>query len=189
MHDTIYFLQPIFLCLHSLTSFLCSLSLVSFKTPAPGAYSPEKVHPQGERYAPAWSCGSRTRYRKRKETMRLQLKPTLQPTMQSPLNIFFLKLSFYFVLGDSTPSPSSYTLPPLLGPKIANKFSSASYSMTARAKTGGFAEDLAKTPGPGNYRTVDPAVYKKKDPAYSMNQRSYMPGGIPLSLHVIFIKI
>ena len=111
-----------------------------------------------------------------------------QQTM-SPLKIFFLKLSFYFVLGDSTPSPSSYTLPPLLGPKIANKFSSASYSMTARAKTGGFAEDLAKTPGPGNYRTVDPAVYKKKDPAYSMNQRSYMPGGIPLSRHIIFIKI
>ena len=49
--------------------------------------------------------------------------------------------------------------------------------MTGRAKTGGFAEDLAKTPGPGNYRTVDPVVYKKRDPAYSMNQRSYMPGG------------
>lgn len=48
--------------------------------------------------------------------------------------------------------------------------------MTGRAKTGGFAEDLAKTPGPGNYRTVDPVVYKKRDPAYSMNQRSYMPG-------------
>lgn len=77
---------------------------------------------------------------------------------------------------DSTPSPNSYSLPALLGSKIPNRYSSASFSMTGRAKTGGFAEDLAKTPGPGNYRTVDPLVYKKRDPAYSMNQRSYMPG-------------
>ena len=84
---------------------------------------------------------------------------------------------FFILLGDSTPSPNSYSLPALLGSKIPNRYSSASFSMTGRAKTGGFAEDLAKTPGPGNYRTVDPVVYKKRDPAYSMNQRSYMPGG------------
>ena len=36
-----------------------------FKTPSPGTYSPEKVHPQGERYAPAYSVGARSRYRKR----------------------------------------------------------------------------------------------------------------------------
>ena len=41
-------------------------STATFKTPAPGAYSPEKVHPQGERHAPAYSMGSRSRYRKRK---------------------------------------------------------------------------------------------------------------------------
>ena len=38
----------------------------TFKTPAPGAYSPEKVHPQGERHAPAYSMAARTRFRKRK---------------------------------------------------------------------------------------------------------------------------
>ena len=43
-------------------------STATFKTPAPGAYSPEKVHPQGERHAPAYSMGSRSRYRKRKYT-------------------------------------------------------------------------------------------------------------------------
>ena len=41
-------------------------NLDTFKTPSPGAYSPEKVHPQGERHAPAYSMGSRTRYRKSK---------------------------------------------------------------------------------------------------------------------------
>lgn len=38
----------------------------TFKTPGPGTYRPEKVHPQGERHAPTYSMGSRTRYRKRK---------------------------------------------------------------------------------------------------------------------------
>ena len=38
----------------------------AIQTPAPGAYSPEKVHPQGERHAPAYSMAMRTRYRKRK---------------------------------------------------------------------------------------------------------------------------
>lgn len=37
-----------------------------FKTPGPGTYRNEKVHPQGEKHAPAYSMGSRTRYRKRK---------------------------------------------------------------------------------------------------------------------------
>lgn len=77
---------------------------------------------------------------------------------------------------DSSPSPNSYTLPALLGPRVPSKNSSASYSMTARAKTGGFSEDLAKTPGPGRYRTVDPSVTKRKDPCYSMLTRNFMPG-------------
>ena len=38
----------------------------TFKTPSPGAYFPEKVHPQGEKHAPAHSMGARTRYRKSK---------------------------------------------------------------------------------------------------------------------------
>lgn len=149
---------------------------MSFKTPAPGSYSPEKVHPQGERYAPAWSCGARTRYRKRKWALKYTITPckiTICKTKFPQCHTIF----FFILLGDSTPSPNSYSLPALLGSKIPNRYSSASFSMTGRAKTGGFAEDLAKTPGPGNYRTVDPVVYKKRDPAYSMNQRSYMPGG------------
>ena len=37
-----------------------------FKTPAPSAYYRERVHPQGERKAPVYSMGSRTKYRKSK---------------------------------------------------------------------------------------------------------------------------
>ena len=53
--------------LRKLQNMFCLMSsTATFKTPAPGAYSPEKVHPQGERHAPAYSMGSRSRYRKRK---------------------------------------------------------------------------------------------------------------------------
>ena len=118
-------------------------SLDCFKTPAPGTYSPEKVHPQGERHAPVYSMGQRSRYRKQ----------------------------------DTVPSANSYTLPQLIGSKVPSKQSSAAFSMTGRSKTGNFAEDLAKTPGPGRYNGVDPNVTGKKAPGYSMLGRSFMPGG------------
>ena len=49
--------------------------------------------------------------------------------------------------------------------------------MAARAYTGSFSEDLAKTPGPGRYNAVRPDLFTRKSPAYSMLGRSYMPGG------------
>ena len=79
--------------------------------------------------------------------------------------------------GDNTPSPNSYQLPPLLGPKVPNLASSAAYSMADRAHTGSFSEDLAKTPGPGRYNAIAPNLYTRKSPAYSLLGRSYMPGG------------
>ncbi|XP_065906296.1 ciliary microtubule associated protein 1A-like [Dysidea avara] len=113
-----------------------------FKNPAPGQYSPEKAHPQGEAHAPCYSMSSRTRYRKR----------------------------------DSNPSANSYNLPQLLGSKVPNKKSSASYSMTSRLANGGFSEDLSKTPGPGQYDHTNPNIYVRKAPFYSMLGRSYIPG-------------
>ncbi|EDO39533.1 predicted protein [Nematostella vectensis] len=77
---------------------------------------------------------------------------------------------------DASPSPNAYNLPQLLGPKVPNKYSSASYSMTGRATTGSFSEDLAKAPGPGKYNTTIPNTYKNRQPQYSMLGRSYMPG-------------
>jgi len=77
---------------------------------------------------------------------------------------------------DTTPSPNSYSLPPLLGNKVPCKHASAAHSMTGRSKTGSFAEDLAKTPGPGHYKILDPNVIKRRGPAYSILGRSYMPG-------------
>lgn len=75
-----------------------------------------------------------------------------------------------------TPSPNSYSLPPLLGPKAVGKRSAASYSLTGRSNIGGFAEDLQKTPGPGTYKVTQPDVMKSKKPVYSINGRNFMPG-------------
>ena len=58
---------------------------------------------------------------------------------------------------DSTPAPSAYSLPKLLGGKITGKMSSAAYSMTGRPKVGGFDEDLARTPGK-YIHTIGPGI-------------------------------
>ena len=57
--------------------------------------------------------------------------------------------------------------------------------MAARAYTGSFSEDLAKTPGPGRYNAVTNDTYTRKAPAYSMLGRSYMPGGMTTKLVII----
>lgn len=74
---------------------------------------------------------------------------------------------------DSTPSPMAYQLPSYIG--SGARSSAPAYSMTGRSKIGSFHEDLRKTPGPGSYKTIVPAVYKYKCPAYSMNGRNYLP--------------
>jgi hypothetical protein len=77
---------------------------------------------------------------------------------------------------DSYPAANAYGLPSLLGSKVPNKVSSASYSMTGRQRTGGFDEDLSKTPGAARYPVVDPSKYRRNAPSYSMLSRTFMPG-------------
>ncbi|XP_074651486.1 ciliary microtubule associated protein 1A-like [Tubulanus polymorphus] len=77
---------------------------------------------------------------------------------------------------DANPSPNIYRLPPLVGPYQPNRRSAPSYSMTDRPIVGGFAEDLAKTPGPGRYNSIEPNTMKSRAPVYSMLGRSFMPG-------------
>ena len=95
-----------------------------------------------------------------------------------PQGLVVKGLYFPTLSGDNVPSPSSYTLPPLLGSKVPSKTSSAAYTMAGRAYTGSFSEDLAKTPGPGRYDAVTPDMFNKKAPVYSMLGRSKIPTGI-----------
>lgn len=77
---------------------------------------------------------------------------------------------------DSNPAANAYTLPHLIGPKLVNKRANPSYSMTRRTNINGFAEDLAKTPGPANYNTTNANVVKTRQPKYSMLGRNSLPG-------------
>ncbi|KAI4886277.1 hypothetical protein NFI96_010604 [Prochilodus magdalenae] len=76
---------------------------------------------------------------------------------------------------DAVPAPNRYTLPYLLGSYVPNKPSSASYSMSARRKTGAPSEDLAMTPGPGHYNSTDPSTYLSRQPSFSIQSRHSIP--------------
>ncbi|XP_042368759.1 outer dense fiber protein 3-B-like [Plectropomus leopardus] len=75
-----------------------------------------------------------------------------------------------------TPGPASYTLPPVLGSKTVATCTAPTYSFSGRSKTGGFSEDLKKTPGPAAYKVVDPCIYSKKPPQFSMTGRNFPTG-------------
>ena len=138
--------------------------LEPFKSPGPGAYAPEKSPPQNMQQAPAYSMGSRTRYRKRKSQ---------QMTIILKLVCTYGK---HKCVGDSTPSPNTYGLPMMLGSHVPHRSSSASYSMAGRPKTGGFVQ-TSKTPGANAYKSIDPEITGNKAPVFSLYSRNYMPGG------------
>jgi len=77
---------------------------------------------------------------------------------------------------DAFPSANSYSLPPLIGPRIPSKQASNAYSMTSRRKIGSFDQDLARTPGPAGYSVVDQNLYKKQQAKYSLLARRFCPG-------------
>ncbi len=69
------------------------------------------------------------------------------------------------------PAPNTYSLPVTVG-------DAPKYSMTARSNRGGFAEDLAKAPAPGQYNVPAPDANHTKAPAFTMQSRTFMPTGI-----------
>ncbi|XP_041452690.1 LOW QUALITY PROTEIN: outer dense fiber protein 3-like [Lytechinus variegatus] len=76
---------------------------------------------------------------------------------------------------DKSPAPNCYILPLILGGYSCVKPSGPRYSLRSRPNVGSFAEDMAKTPGPGSHSIVDPSIYKHKSPSYSMIGRNQMP--------------
>ena len=62
---------------------------VIFQTPAPSAYYREKVWPQGEKKAPIYSMGSRTRYKKSKKLI-------IDVVITSSIECRYTVISFHF---------------------------------------------------------------------------------------------
>lgn len=76
---------------------------------------------------------------------------------------------------DKSPAPNNYSIPTTLGGRSCVKPSKPVYSMRGRNTMGRYDEDLQKTPGPGSYDVVDPAIYKHKSPMYSITGRNQLP--------------
>lgn len=65
----------------------------------------------------------------------------------------------------------------MLGRNVLTKKAAPAYTLSGRAYNGSFAEDLAKTPGPGRYDEVKTDHFNDKAPAYSMLGRNYFTSG------------
>ncbi|XP_068608456.1 outer dense fiber protein 3-like protein 2a [Brachionichthys hirsutus] len=76
---------------------------------------------------------------------------------------------------DPVPAPNSYSLPNVLGPQVPHKPSSASYSLSSRRTVGAPSEDLALSPGPAKYSTINPDVYRRRQPSFTMQSRTKRP--------------
>ncbi|XP_028251969.1 outer dense fiber protein 3-like protein 2a [Parambassis ranga] len=76
---------------------------------------------------------------------------------------------------DPVPAPNSYVLPNLLGCQPPNKPTSASYSFSSRRKVGAPAEDLAMSPGPAKYNSINPDIYRQRQPSFSIQSRTKRP--------------
>lgn len=144
-----------------------------FKPPGPGTYDNHKVHPQGERHAPKYSMGARTRFRKR------DANPAANhyslPHLVGPKIINKHASSAYSMTGRSTihgfdedlaktPGPAKYDV---VSPN-ANRTKQPLYSMLGRNEMPG---DNTRKPGPGAHSPEKVYVNKKRMPAFSMGIR------------------
>ena len=144
-----------------------------FKTPSPGAYKPEAVHPQGERHAPQYSIGARTRYRKDDQTPapNCYCLPSLVGSRQANK----LSSPSYSMTGRSTTGCFSEDLAKAPGPGRYHamepnryKGKAPQYSMLGRSYMPG---DSTKKPGPDVYRPEDVCINKPEAPKFSLGIR------------------
>lgn len=74
---------------------------------------------------------------------------------------------------DAVPSPNIYQLPSTLGDKVPHQKGAPAITLFARREKLGFAEDLAKTPGPARYGAFSPSLTKRRGPVYSVSGRHF----------------
>lgn len=150
-------------------------------SPGPAYYPNPKITREGKDGTPAYSLYSR---HADKLIFNVPGPGAYKPEENTVMETAFHKQPAYtFGIkhksrgSDNTPAPNYYSLPGMLGKTIqSGKRQAPSYTLTGRSKIGGFDEDMQKTPGPGNYNTCDPNIFRNKQPLYSMLGRNVMPG-------------
>ncbi|XP_071964643.1 ciliary microtubule associated protein 1A-like [Antedon mediterranea] len=145
----------------------------TFITPSPYAYSPQKCHPQGEKYAPVFSMAARTRYRKRDQcpaANNYSLPPlhgSKVPNKQSSSSYSMTgrsKVGGYLEDLAKTPGPGRYNA---INPNSVH-VKKPSYSMLGRHDSVG---DGTQKPGPGAHSPEKVSGTRRKYPSYSLGIR------------------
>lgn len=172
-HDTTKRTEPAF-------SFGQKLPNSIFKktdSPGPGYYVNPKMSRYGSDGTPSFSMSSRSKDFKPAETPAPgAYRPEgVHPQKEARAPVYSMAARTELRGNDVTPAPTAYSLGSTVGAKVATVESSPAHSMAARMQKGGFADDLAKSPGPGKYNVAADAV-KSRTPAYSLQGRTYVPG-------------
>ncbi|XP_072038708.1 ciliary microtubule associated protein 1B-like [Amphiura filiformis] len=147
--------------------------LQPFNTPSPYAYSPEKCHPQGEKHAPKYSMGARTRLRKNDQIPASNSYNL--PHMIGGKTIGRTTQPSYSLRGRPTvgsyledmakaPGPGSHSV---VAPDVY-RGKKPSYSMLGRNVMPG---DNTQKPGPGAHSPEKVIVTKKAAPKYSIGSK------------------
>lgn len=149
--------------------------LASFKTPGPGAYKPEKSEScfQGEKKMPAFSMGSRSRYRKRDANPSpntYSLPAMLGDRVPYKLSSACYSMGRKLTLGDfatdyaKTPGPARYET---VSADVTQP-RKPSYSMQARQYMPG---DSTQKPGPGAHCPERCMATQRHAPSFSLGIR------------------
>nr|XP_009858590.1 outer dense fiber protein 3-like [Ciona intestinalis] len=144
-----------------------------FRPPGPGTYDNHRVFPQGERAAPAYSMGGRTRYRKR--DCHPAANAYTLPQLVGPKIINKSAHPAYSMTGRSnihgfdedlarTPGPAKYNVTT----PNAYRNKQPLYSMLGRNIMPG---DNTRKPGPGAHSPEKVYINKRKAPVVSMGIR------------------
>ncbi|TWW57861.1 outer dense fiber protein 3-like protein 2b [Takifugu rubripes] len=148
-------------------------------SPGPKYHIDARMTRFGRDGTPAYSMLGRIK--SKKQQFQTPGPGTYSPERAPPCNLqrrppcFTMRSRTQYRSTDSVPAPNKYCLPPVMGPQVPNKPSSASYTMSRSYSTGGPSVDLAKTPGPCRYNTTDLNLYLPRQPAFSMLGRHKMP--------------
>jgi len=145
----------------------------AFKTPGPGRYNNQTCHPQGERHAPKYSMGSRTKYRRSDAfpaANSYSLPQLIGPKIPSATASNAYSMTSRTEIGSfkqdlaKTPGPARYSVVQ----QNTYKRKAAEFSMLARRFVPG---DKTKKPGPGTHWPEAVKIHKPSVPKYSMGVR------------------
>ncbi|XP_024131922.1 outer dense fiber protein 3-like protein 2a [Oryzias melastigma] len=167
---------------YSFRSRTSSAMVSGGSSPGPRYFVHAKLTRFGQMETPSYSMSGRGRHVANKDVLFQTPGPgAYNPERAPPVNS--QRRTPSYTIGprtryrsvDPVPAPNSYSLPNLLGSQVPNKPSSASYSFSGRRGVGGPTEDLAKTPGPGQYSSTNPDIYRQRQPSFTMQSRTKRP--------------